>query len=534
MRQLLEQWIGVGDLSRDVEFATLTPAGGGTSLASEHGIEPLVQRAAELGVDVDAFERAVAAYVNGMLTGTGGSNDAFALLAARRSEIEAELAAHPVGVPRTETLLQVLADTLGLGDSDVEAYADPAVDLRNQQRQTLARAWREQWLQGREERRPIRGEAFWVSADFQELYDDVAYYRVYERYGFAEFDELFDDVAKGIGEALLDGLAGGDPFGRYELAATSAYAVAETLWLTSRSRRLRQTLAMTAVAAVTALFHGQHAEGYWPAPVAAEAGAHPPSARATAMAIVAARRLSRDDAHCEQCDNAITWLLGGQRPDGAWVDFRGEPDVVTTAIALDAIARSGRPGTETVCERAGQWLVGQQHPSGLWQGTLPDVLLCVTVVDALRSLPRAGTVVPDELAAALALVTRAEVLTAERSGDSRQLAVVAAYTGLEGVLYALLSHPSFGIPAVRPNGQSIGFDQALLDFEAALVGLGRLQAGRHVAGHNVLRGLTHIRDGVVHRGARPSAADAARITTAAVAFCREHVPATFGFDPLDD
>jgi hypothetical protein len=87
---------------------------------------------------------------------------------------------------------------------------------------------------------------------------------------------------------------------------------------------------------------------------------------------------------------------------------------------------------------------------------------------------------------------------------------------------------------VRANGLTIGFDAALLQYEAALVDLGRLDAGKHVGDHSTLRSLTHVRDGVVHRGTQPSADDANGILPAVDRFVREQVPATFRFDPTDD
>ncbi|MEA2251440.1 MAG: squalene-hopene/tetraprenyl-beta-curcumene cyclase [Solirubrobacteraceae bacterium] len=448
--------------------------------------------------------------------------------------MEEALGDQPASVERSEVLLSILAETGELVDSEVEAYADASVDLRNQHRRMLVQQWREQWLEGRDERRALRGEAFWVSANFQDHYDDVAHYRVYERYGFGELDELFDDVAKNIGERLLDGLAAGDPFGRFALPATGARATAEQLWLASRCRRLRLTLHGAATAALAALFHGQSDEGWWPAPVGAAGGVHPPSVDATAMAVIAARRLSRDERHGAAADRAVQWLIATQDAEGFWTDYPGAPDVLATALALDAVAHSRRAGTEAMCERAADWLLSQQHPSGLWHGHLPNILLCVTVLQALRSVSVAGVQLAPGLAGGLALVERAQLLASEFSVDARQVAVVAAYSGLEATLYALLSDATVNRTTVRPNGQVIGFDAALAEYEDALVSLGQLQAGRHIRGHHVLRSLTHVRDGVVHHGTAPSPTDAAQIVTAVLDFCREYVPLILDADPLAD
>ncbi len=64
--------------------------------------------------------------------------------------------------------------------------------------------------------------------------------------------------------------------------------------------------------------------------------------------------------------------------------------------------------------------------------------------------------------------------------------------------------------------------------------LGRLQPGRHVGGHHVLRSLTNVRDGVVHRGVQPTAAQANEIVRQALRLCQEQIPHVIGWDPFAD
>jgi len=310
---LIETWLALNGLARDVDLATLTRAGGRESLASRHGIEPLVKRAQELGLDPDLFAKALNRYTARARDGDFSSNEARELIAERRAQVSAELERLGPSVEKCETFLNVLADEGDLEGSENEAYADAAVDLRNQQRKALAGAWREPWAQRREHRGLDDDQAFWVSADFQDRYDDIAYYRVYERYGFGEFDGLFDDVAKRIGEGLVEDVAAGDVFGRYP--ATSAYhalGVAENVWLGSRSLRLRLQLHAPASAAIASLYYGQREAGWWPAPAPGDGGDHPPSVRTTAMAVIGGVRISTDEEHHRQIDKAVTWLMSVQ------------------------------------------------------------------------------------------------------------------------------------------------------------------------------------------------------------------------------
>lgn len=504
-------------------------------MASQLGTEPLVNRGKELGLDPDQFAEALDRYIAGARDGDFSSKEARELIAERRAQVSAELEQLGPSVEKCETFLNVLADEADLDGSDNEAYADVAVDLRNQQRKALAGAWRDQWAKHRENGRLEGDQAFWVSADFQDRYDDIAYYRVYERYGFGEFDGLFDDVAKRIGESLVEDVAAGDAFGRYP--ATSAYralGLAENVWLVSRSARLRLQLHLPASAAIASLYYAQRDAGWWPAPAPGDGGDHPPSVQATAMAVIAGVRISTDEDHHRQIEQAVTWLMSAQEADGSWKGPDDQADLLGTGLALEAIAISRRAGTHDLADRAASWLLTQQLPHGTWRGQLPTTLMTVTVLSAIRRSDTAGHEMPADLAGGLALLRRGRVLGLERSIDARQLAVIAAYTAVESVLYALLGHADFSVATVRDNGQSIGFDDALHAYESRLVELGRLEEGKHVNGHSTLRSLSHVRDGVIHRGTQPSPADTERILTSSAHFVSEQVTSVFGFDPTED
>ncbi|HTZ63259.1 MAG TPA: hypothetical protein VMB51_04080 [Solirubrobacteraceae bacterium] len=542
MREEISTWLALGELARRVDVALAFRTVDKDDVDWEEFARELADSAASVGIDRARFAGLLKDDLESASNAIGGERplkfSALQSVRDRQLEVRAALAERPPSTEKAELFLQVMAESPLLECSEVEAYAEQSVDLSNNQRKALAEEWRGEWQQRRQKLGDqivfTRGQAFWVSRDFHEHYDDIAYYRVYDRYGLGEFDELFDDVAKGIGEVLIEQTAMGDPFGRYQLRA-DALAVAELLWLVSRSRRLRLVLHTAAAGTLTALYHAQHSDGWWPAPVSGEGGEHPPSAAATAMAVIAGRRMSRDEHHAQQAEKAVRWLIGAQGPDGSWRDFRSTPHVLATAVSLDAIASSGLPNVDTVCERAAQWLLDQQNEVGLWVGDVPEILMTVAALEAIRSVSHAGRAVPAGLAGGLALVGRAQLLAQERSVDARQLAVVAAYTGLESVLYALLAHPTISVSTTRSgSGQTIGFDEALLAYETALVELGHLDAGKHVGGHHRLRGLTSVRDGVVHHGQQPSTAETKEIVQAALRFCREQIPLVMGIDPLED
>ena len=343
--ELLQQWLDLGELWRDLEYTTLRAA----TVAVEHGgsgepepplllteeiIPHLAVRAEALGIDRVEFAAALTGYVGGVqesirTRGLGvPPRAAHALVAARRTAVSEALALSPPGVGRTQEVLRLIAADTELDGSPLEAWADPSVDPTNAERTSLAGYWRELWQDHREHERQAEfsfgDQAFWRSRDGQDMFDDVAYYRVYERYRLHEFDELFDDVAKGIGETMVEATAAGDPLDRSGYGAALARAFAENLWLVSRSQHLRRVLHVQATSAVAALYHLQDAAGWWPAPYA-EGGVHPPSATATAMAMIAGRRISRSERHREQRDAAAQWLIGAQNTDGSWTGHKANP-----------------------------------------------------------------------------------------------------------------------------------------------------------------------------------------------------------------
>jgi hypothetical protein len=99
---------------------------------------------------------------------------------ARRREVSDALALSPPGVERTHEVLRLIAEEVELDGSPLEAWADPCVDPTNAQRRALAQHWQEQWQAHRERERQatfsLGRQAFWTSLDWQDIYDDVAYY----------------------------------------------------------------------------------------------------------------------------------------------------------------------------------------------------------------------------------------------------------------------------------------------------------------------------------------------------------------------
>jgi hypothetical protein len=102
--------------------------------------------------DPEVFREALEWYIAAAREGDFSADQRRALIAQRRAAVRDELAALPASIEKCEIFLRALADAGELDGSDNEAYADPAVDLRNQQRKALAECWCKQWQEHREHR----------------------------------------------------------------------------------------------------------------------------------------------------------------------------------------------------------------------------------------------------------------------------------------------------------------------------------------------------------------------------------------------
>lgn len=141
--------------------------------------------------------------------------------------------------------------------------------------------------------------------------------------------------------------------------------------------------------------------------------------------------------------------MQSQQDDGHWAAYgpaapsiRDEP-VLATALALEAILRSGRPNVGRLTKRAAQWLIAAQADAGGWrERSLPNPLLSVVVLEALVSYEAGPQEFSEPLLLARDLLRRSERLAIEDTDEARQLAVVAAHTGIEAFMYAILSQPT--------------------------------------------------------------------------------------------
>jgi hypothetical protein len=108
----------------------------------------------------------------------------------------------------------------------------------------------------------------------------------------------------------------------------------------------------------------------------------------TALCLLALARNRDRSPYDEHISKASAWLCSAQRHDGSWTSSgarhsKGEPDLLTTAFAREALAISTQNFGKHV-ERATSYIVEEQQPLGNWTNQhFHAEFLTAIVVDCL-------------------------------------------------------------------------------------------------------------------------------------------------------
>lgn len=508
---------GLLALRRDVELAQL--ASMSATLRTEPPEAPgdlkeTVAQAAAVGLDEATFSAALVNHLQDAAQGETGTAVA-ALIQGRIDEVCAELGEVPATIEKARDWVRAVTRDDTHGDTDYEAYVALADEVDRACVDRIASDWRRAWQEHRNRGRDrlAASEVFWVSRDHEDLFDDVAHYRFFERFTLGEFDTLFVDLERRLGASLLD-LAGSlDPFGTIPGPDPHARSAAQALWLVSRSRRLPVVLVDVVGLALRGLSHAASSDGSWPSPI--ETGEGPgrylSDTVATAAACITVFKLSTSDAQQIQAARGVDWLLQNQAADGHWPPYGPDPmhgdTVLATALALEAILRSGRANVERAAARAAEWLIDAQHPAGGWQErSLPNPLLTAVVLEALDLWQYDPQPLPEPLVLARDLLSRSERLALEDSAEARQLAVVAAHAGIETFMYAVLEQPQINVRTMEGR-QTIGLRAAMTKLQTHYQDHGLLDRSAVLPHRQGVDRLAYLRDEVAHKALRVGQSD---------------------------
>jgi Squalene-hopene cyclase C-terminal domain len=512
--------LGLIRLRRDIEIAqllVLSSVVGSQPDAQPRFPEILVSDAAAAGIDEATFRDGLAAHLRGTLSGSAGSalTD---LIDMRIDEVQARLKAVPATMEKAHDWVRALTREETHGDTDYEAYVLLGDQVDPARVGAIAADWKKAWRAHREKSRDawFFTEAFWISRNHEDLFDDLAHYRFYERFALGEFDALFDDLERRLGASLLD-LAGSlDPFGTAVRPDPDARAAAQAIWLVSRARQLPVVLADVVGLVLRALSHATSPDGSWPSPVTSGEGTdttYRPDTMGTAAAVIAVFKLSTSDAQQAAAARAVEWLVQSQEDDGHWAAYgpgtavQHDDSVLATALALEAILRSGRPNVERLTERAAKWLIAAQGDAGGWhERSLPNPLLSVVVLESLELWNAGPQGLSEPLLLARDLLRRSQRLATEDTAEARQLAVVAAHTGIEAFMYVILSHPTVNEKTVKDK-ETIGLRRAMTRLQDHYHAQKLLPRNAVLPHRNGVDRLAILRDEIVHKALRVSRPD---------------------------
>lgn len=376
---------------------------------------------------------------------------------------------------------------------------------------------------------------FWHSDIYNTTLDAISRYRFLDIFNINDFIDAQNEIEAMFESIFLDShhkiLIHSQVFGNEEFLGKLF-----DLWLATRSDRLCSRIRKSIDNILILISYIQEKEGYWLKLFDYNNGKiKKPDSECTALCCYSILRLSRDINQIKQAYKGISWLVKQQQPNGAWsiTKFKYNfdkgfvevieqaDDIFTTVLVIQTIKLSGLDGYDTSVEMAEKWLLSQQKEDGSFEtNELPYPLFTVLVVECFENLliPRFGT--NNHLSIAQNFILRSIELAEENDENSKRLAVITAYTGLESFLYSLLSDSSIN-EKIFDGEYTIGFRKALFKLEKHLREKKLIAPTQSINYKNELDRLAYSRDQIIHKAANISEIDAKELVKASKEFSNE-------------
>ena len=390
---------------------------------------------------------------------------------------------------------------------------------------------------------------FWLSLDFHEDIDGISRYRFREHFNFGEFEPAFSEVESMFEANIAPAVAGmaemRDIHGSSELQI-----VAYELWLASRSIKLCNRIGDSISLALTNISALRSPEGWWSDTnvlIRSNQGdftlkpEYLPSIYITALCSLDLVKLSVQDSQIQSGVLGARWLLSKQNANGSWSrekvtkdGIEYDPEVFITILALEALIRSGISNIEHTVNLGIEWLLNQQEQFGTWNDEgFPFPFMTVLVLELLKLKGTYPLVLDHYQSVSRGFLQRSKKLILEDNANSRRLAVIGAYHGLEAFLYSLLSYPSINVPIFDNKGiNTIGMRKALNEFQGHLRKGGGIKPTEAVYCHNSLDRLAYLRDQIVHKAIDVTESECHSLIDDASRFMSRYSLQIFGFDIL--
>lgn len=390
---------------------------------------------------------------------------------------------------------------------------------------------------------------FWVSLDFQDDIDGISRYRFREHFNFGEFEAAFSEVESMFEANIAPAVAGmsemRDIHGSPEL-----HIVSYELWLATRSAKLCNRIQDSISLALENISALQSPEGWWVnTNVLIESNkgdftkkpGYLPDTYITALCTLDLLKLSVKDSQMKSGVLGARWLLSKQNADGGWScekvttdGIKYEPEIFITILALEALIRSGISNIEHTVNLGIEWLLSQQEKFGTWNDEgFSFPFMTVIVLELLKLKDTHPLVLDHYQSVSRGFLQRSKKLLLEDNANSRRLAIIAAYHGLEAFLYSLLSSPNINIPIFDNKGvNTIGMRKALNKFQDHMRKIGVIKSTEALYCSNSLDRLAYLRDQIVHKAIDVTESECCSLVDDAASFITKYSLQIFGFDVL--
>ncbi|WP_414470387.1 hypothetical protein [Methanobacterium sp. ACI-7] len=392
-------------------------------------------------------------------------------------------------------------------------------------------------------------DKIWTSLDFMDDIDIVSHYRFKDNYRFEGFDSIFKKEEFELQFRLLE-----------SLFAEDVKQLAFNLWLIDRIPEFINYNTDLISYILKFIARQRNLKGYWdsnvvktiheriiekgedykdPEPIFGEKNdiiistngegkltegriEWEPSTYITALCSLSFLKHPVSDKMREIGNIGAKWLSQAQNTDGSWSNFdysqdieyrdsyrikfcktKFKHDLFVTLIAIESIFRSEIPNKEKYVNRGFEWIKNQQDKHGIWNydQLFPYSIfpLITVLVLELEKLISNSAIIPksDYLMMSKDFLNSSIRFLSDESLNSRRLAIITAYHGIEFFLYSALIENDISI---FDKSETIGMFKALNQFQQFLKSENKIKKGGIIDFKNSLLELKSYRDNIIHRG----------------------------------
>jgi len=360
--------------------------------------------------------------------------------------------------------------------------------------------------------------------------------RYYEDFEPRDGKSLINDLSNHVLELMEHSSTAVAPRFQHSGIPATFYELLHSFWVFSRSRNIRYRLMAPAQRLVKSIGSWQEPSGAWRMPTFGTQQTAQPNTRLTALCVNFLLRYGQEGENSSVIANAVKWLLHRSTSDGGWTNERshkGEPDVLTTILVLDSLRRASVAPDHHRVIKGEKALLSYQHATGYWliKGVWAEYGTALAV-EYLQAKNERGVLPNGYLLSAKRLIVKSEQLCVTGEASDVQLAVIAAYHGIEHFLYGvlLLDHLA---EFHRTDGKTIGFRDAIGEFQRMIKRRNIIKDSEGLPYRTQLMQMALERDNFIHQSTYIPVSNAERHIECARKFVQRFDSILLGFPLVD-